>query len=331
MKQVQMKSFGNPEDVVEVVEMPDLKVSANDEVLVRVQLAPVGPADIGTFWGRYPRQDPESVVPGIEAIGVVEAVGVDVTDIETGDRVLVLAVDTWSEQLLLKRAQVARVSKDGDILQQFTLKSNGSTAALLLSSFVDLLPGDWIAQNGANSTVGQYIVQIARARGFRTINIVRNRAGADQVRRLGGDVVVIDGPEAANEIQAATESANVRLAVDCISGEASTSMADILGQRGTLVVYGGLSGQAVQVRPLQLITKDIGVRGFWITRWFLEAPNGQVQELIDELDAMASHGSLVTEVASLHKLADIKTALRKASDGGRNGKVVLDFRDAWTS
>ena len=327
MKQVQLKSFGNPEEVVAVVELPDLKLSKRDEVLVRVQLAPIGPADIGTCWGRYPRQNPNSPVPGIEAIGVVEALGPDVTDLKIGDRVLVLPVDTWSEQLLLKRGQVARVSNDGDIFQQFTLKSNGATAALLLSSIVDLHLGDWVVQNAANSTVGQYIVQIARARGIRTINIVRNQAAADQVRRLGGDVVIIDGPDMLGKMQTATEGADVRLAIDCVSGEASANLGDILAKRGTLVVYGGLSGQPVQIRPLQLIAKDIDVRGFWITRWFLETPHPEVQELIDELDAMASRRDLVTEVASLHKLSDIKTALRRASSGGRNGKVVLDFRE----
>ena len=326
MKQVQFKSFGHPEEVVEVVDLPDLAVSGPDDVLVRVHLAPVGPADLGTFWGRYPRQNPASAVPGIEAIGVVEALGANINDLAVGDRVLVLPVDSWSELLLLKRDQVARVSNDADIFQQFTLKSNGSTAALLLSSFVDLLPGAWIVQNAANSTVGQYIVQIARARGLQTINIVRNQAAADKVRALGGDVVVIDGPDMLDDIRAAVGDADVRLAIDCVSGEGSIGMAEVLGGRGTLVVYGGLSGQAVQVRPLQLIAKDVTVRGFWVTRWLKETPNDQVQALIDELDGMVQSGALVTEVASLHTLADIKTALNSASTGGRVGKVVLDFR-----
>ena len=327
MRQVRLKGFGNPPDVVDVVELPDLKVAASDDVLVRVQMAPVGPADLGTFWGRYPRQNSESPVPGIEAIGFVEDLGAEVDDLKVGDRVLVLPVDAWSEQLLLKRRQVVRVSNDGDILQQFTLKSNGATAALLLSSIVDLKPGDWIAQNAANSTVGQYIVQIARARGIRTINIVRNQTAADLVHRLGGDVVVIDGPALFDEIRSSAGNAAVRLAIDCVSGEASTNMADILAERGTLVVYGGLSGQPTQVRPLQLITKDIAIRGFWVTRWLRETPHEEVQRLIDDIDGMASSGALVTEIASLHQLSDIQAALRNAAAGGRNGKVVLDFRE----
>src|ERR1700742_1247757 len=112
MKQVQFERFGNPEEVVKVVEVPDLRIVHSDDVLVRVQLAPIGPADIGTFWGGYPRQNPQSPVPGVEAIGVVEELGAEVTGLSIGDRVLVLPVDTWSQQLLLKRNQVARVSSE---------------------------------------------------------------------------------------------------------------------------------------------------------------------------------------------------------------------------
>lgn len=328
MRQVQIKAFGNPEEVVEVAELPDLKIAEHDDILVRVLLAPIGPADLGSFWGGYPRTNPDSVVPGIEAIGVVEDVGSTVTDINVGDRVLVLPVDNWSEQLLLKREQVARVSNKGDLFQQLSLKSNGATAALLLRSIVDLRAGDWVVQNAANSTVGQYLAQIAKALGIRTINIVRNDAAADQLRKLGGDVVLIDGPDIVTEIVAAVEGAPIMLGLDCISGTATMQIAEIVSDKGTVVVYGALSNQTAQVHPLQLITKKISISGFWITSWFTEAPNHEIQKLITELDEMAASGKLVTEIASVHQLSDIKTAVRNAGQGGRNGKVVLDFRQA---
>jgi mitochondrial enoyl-[acyl-carrier protein] reductase / trans-2-enoyl-CoA reductase len=78
---------------------------------------------------------------------------------------------------------------------------------------------------------------------------------------------------------------------------------------------------------LQFIATDIAVRGLWVTRWLLQTPHEEVQKLIDDIDGMASRGALVTEVASLHKLSDIRAALRKAAAGGCNGKVVLDFCD----
>jgi hypothetical protein len=77
-----------------------------------------------------------------------------------------------------------------------------------------------------------------------------------------------------------------------------------------------------------LIAKNVSARGFWITLWFMETPNHEIQKLITELDDMATSGRLVTGIASVHPLSDTKTAVRNAGQGGRNSKVVLDFRQA---
>ena len=66
---------------------------------------------------------------------------------------------------------------------------NPPTAALLLSEFVSLEPGEWVIQNAANSAVGLYLVQLARHRGFRTVNVVRREDAAAVVREAGGDVL----------------------------------------------------------------------------------------------------------------------------------------------
>ena len=47
----------------------------------------------------------------------------------------------------------------------------------MLLDFVNLEPGDWVVQNGANSGVGQNVIQLANIRGFKTINIIRDRYG----------------------------------------------------------------------------------------------------------------------------------------------------------
>jgi trans-2-enoyl-CoA reductase len=325
MKQVQIGKFGEPTEAVSIVDVPDLSITASDDVLVRVLLAPVGPADIATFWGRYPRPYKDSLVPGIEGIGVVEALGADVRDLRVGERVLSVRFDCWSEQLLLKRNQVAKVSSDVDILQQCNLKVNGCTAEHLLSQVVDLKSGDWIVQDAANSTVGQYIVQIARARGIRTINIVRSEEAATRVRNLGGDVVVTESPDLAAVVRDAVKNASIKLAIDCVGGPLSDVLADLLAENGTLVVYGALAQKAVEVSPIRFITKNIQVRGFWITRWLKSAPIDEIQRLVTRLDQVVLAGGLKTEVTGVYPLSDIKSALNAAGAGGRNGKVVLNF------
>lgn len=69
---------------------------------------------------------------------------------------------------------------------------NPPTAVLLLREYVDLQPGDWVAQNAANSGVGRLVIAIAKTRGLRTINFVRRAELVAELKAAGGDIVVVD-------------------------------------------------------------------------------------------------------------------------------------------
>lgn len=77
-----------------------------------------------------------------------------------------------------------------------TLRTNPSTAYRMLKDFSPLTSGDWVIQNGANSAVGQAVIQIAKHWKYHTINIVRNRDDIDdlkaQLQELGADVVLTE-------------------------------------------------------------------------------------------------------------------------------------------
>src|SRR2546425_4584369 len=69
---------------------------------------------------------------------------------------------------------------------------NPPTAALLLNESIDLRPGDWVAQNAANSGVGRSLIAIAKARGLKTINFVRRPELVPELQAVGGDLVIVD-------------------------------------------------------------------------------------------------------------------------------------------
>ncbi len=102
---------------------------------------------------------------------------------------------------------------------------NPPTAALLLSEFVTLRPGDWVIQNAANSAVGLYLVHLARIRGYRTVNVVRRPDAAAAVRDTGGDVVLVDGEDLATRVVEATDGAAIHLGIDAVGGPASGRLA----------------------------------------------------------------------------------------------------------
>ena len=71
------------------------------------------------------------------------------------------------------RAPFLHSGPDADPLQLAMLSINPATAHVMLNRFVDLKPGDWVAQPGANSAVGRLVITLAHLRGLKALNVVR--------------------------------------------------------------------------------------------------------------------------------------------------------------
>src|SRR6185437_4338145 len=112
-----------------------------------------------------------------------------------------------------------------DLQQAAMLRINPATAQLLLEDHVALQPGDWVIQNVANSAVGRHLTVIAKARGVRTLNVVRRDDVADELRALGADHVLRDGPDLPARARDATGGAAIRLGIDAVSGDACKRIA----------------------------------------------------------------------------------------------------------
>src|SRR5947209_20089017 len=108
------------------------------------------------------------------------------------------------------------------------LDINPPTAALLLSEYVNLKPGEWVVQNAANSGVGRWVIAFAKMRGLKTVNIVRRRELVAELEAIGGDIVVVDSPDISERIKAAVGQAELHLALDGVSGPATVVLAATL-------------------------------------------------------------------------------------------------------
>src|SRR4029434_3680480 len=98
---------------------------------------------------------------------------------------------------------------------------NPPTAALLLNESIDLRPGDWVAQNAANSGVGRSLIAIDKARGLQTINFGRRLELVPELQAVGGDLVIVDQGGALDKIRATVGDARVPLGIDGVAGNAS--------------------------------------------------------------------------------------------------------------
>lgn len=294
------------------------------EVLVEMLAAPINPSDLLTLTGDYGVLPDLPATGGNEGVGKVSALGEGVRGLERGQIVLLpIGCGTWCSHLVVAARELIPLPGQADPLQLAMLTINPPTAALLLSEIVDLQPGEWVIQNAANSAVGSYLVQLAAERGVKTVNVVRRDSAIDGVKKAGGDVVLVDGPDLHEQVAKSTGKAKIRLGIDAVGGEATERLADCLASGGTVVNYGMMSGESCQVSSGQLIFRGINLTGFWLASWFRKASQEDQQRLFGDLIGKIASGKLSAPIARTYPLAEVSEAVLAASQGERDGKILL--------
>jgi mitochondrial enoyl-[acyl-carrier protein] reductase / trans-2-enoyl-CoA reductase len=312
-----------PQDVIHAVESPRPALKAG-EVLVEVLASPINPSDVLTLTGEYGMLPPLPAVGGNEGVGRVVEAGEGVKFPPVGQTVLLpVSCGTWSSHIVAEAAKLIPLPNEADPKQLSMLTVNPPTAALMLSEFVDLQPGEWVIQNVANSGVGNYLVQIAKMRGYKTVNIVRRESAVEGVKALGGDVVLVDGQGLAKRVKEATGDAKIRLGIDAVGGAATDRLCGALANGGTLVNYGMMSGEPCQVSPRNFVFNDVTLKGFWLAKWFRHAPRDKQMALYGELTKLIATGKLHTRIHATYAVKDIKAAVAAAATGERDGKILI--------
>ena len=312
-----------PQDIIEPVEF-ELSAPGAGEVLIEVLAAPINPSDVLTLTGDYGILPPLPATGGMEGVGKVVQVGEGVSRLQTGQRVLLLGTDgTWTTHMIANANMLVSLPDGVDVKQQAMMTVNPPTSLLLLSEFVDLQTGDWMIQNAANSAVGGYLIQIARKKGIKTINVVRRESAVQPLLDAGGDVVLVDGNDLHKRVQEFIGEGQVRLAIDAVGGAATERLACAVVNGGVVVNYGLLSGEPCQLSGASLVFRDLTLKGFWLARWYRDASIEQRSSVAAELGQMLAEGSLFARIQASYGIDDIKTAVAAAAAGGREGKIIL--------
>jgi trans-2-enoyl-CoA reductase len=312
-----------PQDVIHAVEFPE-PVLMQGQALVEVLAAPINPSDVLTLTGQYGMLPPLPAVGGGEGVGRIAALGPDTKGPAIGQTVLLpVGCGTWATHVVASAATLMPLPNEADPKQLSMITVNPPTAALLLSDFATLQAGDWVIQNTANSGVGGYLVQLAKLKGIKTVNVVRRESAVAGVLAQGGDVVLVDGDDLAARVKEAVSSAAIRLAVDAVGGMGTERVASCLSEGGTVVNYGAMSGEPCSISPRNLIFRDINLKGFWLARWFRIAPKAAQMALFSELAQHITSGKLNAPIHATYPVNRIKEAVTAAHTGGRDGKVLV--------
>lgn len=312
-----------PQDVIGAIEFETPTLQPG-QVLIEVLAAPINPSDVLTLTGEYGILPPLPAVGGNEGVGRVAELGPGVQSPAVGQTVLLPpGSGTWTTHLVADAAGLIPLPSGADPLQLAMMTINPPTASLLLSEFVALQPGDWVIQNAANSGVGSYLVQLAKIRGYKTVNVVRRASAIPGIEGMGGDVTLVDGDDLAERVAEATQSEKIRLGIDAVGGPSSGRMAQCLGPGATLVSYGALSQEACMISPQSLIFNNISIRGFWLARWFKNASQESQMVVFGELAPLIISGQLRVDIHATFDIDHIGDAVAAAAQGGRKGKVLV--------
>ncbi|XP_063537096.1 enoyl-[acyl-carrier-protein] reductase, mitochondrial isoform X2 [Cydia strobilella] len=288
-KQLVYQQFGDPLCVVQFREaaIPQL---GDLEVLVRMLAAPVNPADINTIQGSHPDLPCLPHVPGDEGVGDIMEIGRKVTYVEPGHRVVLSSrqLGSWRYYGIYNETDVHKVPPNIPLAEASMLTVAPVSAYRLLNDFKQqkLCPGQCIVQNGANSAIGQSVIQICKAMGVNTLNIVANHCGYESVKEhlLSIGATKVYTLEEAEELACCGLSfQRPTLALNCIGGRYEDVMLMLLERCGDMVYYGG-----AYCLPLnQYMRNDVWFHKFLLSNWDQNTTNVEkeftykyIQELI---------------------------------------------------
>ncbi len=310
MKVVGVEQFGGPEALA-VHEVPEPHAGAGS-VRIRVQAFAVNPTDTGVRAGqRDSSQASPPYVPGMDAAGVIDEVGPDVSGWEVGDEVMAIALPlsahggAYVEELVAPVGSFTRIPRGTSLPLASTVPMNGLTALQILSR-AGLAPGQTLAVTGAAGLLGNYVVQLGVAAG---LTVIADAAPADEalVRSLGPAHIVARG----NGFAAAVRGL-VPDGVDALADAAvqRASVVDAVRDGGVFLDVRGWEGNGARGIRFEQIAVFAEYRSF---------------DKLEQLRHAVESGTVTPRVAEVLPASRAGEAHERLEAGGTRGRFVLTW------
>jgi NADPH2:quinone reductase len=318
MKAIRVHEFGGPE-VLRLEEVEDPKPSAG-QVLVRVRAVGVNPVDTYIRSGTHAVRPQTPFTPGLDAAGVVEAIGEGVTRVGVGERVYVAGSvsGTYAELALCEEPQVHRLPEKVSFAQGAGLNTPYATAYRALFQRARGVAGETVLVHGASGGVGNAAVQFARAAGFNVIGTGGTEEGRALVAESGAHHVLDHhSPGYLEEALKLTDGRGVDVILEMLANVNLGKDLSVLAKGGRVVVVG--SRGPVEINPRALMTPDASILGMTLFNLSPEERAGIHSAIVAGLE----NGSLRPFVGRELPLADAARAHEAVLQPGAHGKIVL--------
>jgi NADPH2:quinone reductase len=318
---IRLHEPGGPEKLVwEEVPLPSPKPG---EALVRHDAVGLNFIDIYFRTGLYKVPSLPAVI-GMEAAGVVEAVGEGVEDLKPGDRVAYAMgpIGAYSQARTIRADILVKLPDDIPSQTAAAMMLQGLTAQYLLRRTYKVQAGETILIHAAAGGVGLILSQWAKALGATVIGTVGSEAKADIARAHGCDHVILQGEDLAARVSEITRGARLPVVYDSIGRDTFAASLDCLAPFGLLVSFGNASGPVTGV--------DLGVLAakgsLFVTRPTLATHTAKRADLLamsEDLFAVVRSGEVKIEVNQTYPLREASAAHRDLEARRTTGSSIL--------
>ncbi|MEO7718075.1 MAG: NADPH:quinone reductase [Capsulimonas sp.] len=316
MKAIRFYDYGGPE-VLKYEDVPD-PTPGPGQVLIRTHAIGVNPFETYIRAGNY-GPVPLPNILGVDAAGIVEAVGDGVTDFAPGQRVYVIgAPGTYAELVLSDQAKTFPLPESLTFAQGAALGVPYGTAHRALFHRGKAQAGETVLIHGASGGVGTAAVQFARAAGLTVFGTAGTDKGLTLVREQGAHQAFNHkDPDYLEKIKAAAEGNGVELILEMLANVNLPKDLDLLAKYGRVVVVGNRG--SVEINPRGAMGKDIDIRGMTL----MNATTDDLRRMHAEIGEGLKNGTLTPIVGQEIPLAQAARAHEEIMQDGAHGKIVL--------
>jgi NADPH:quinone reductase-like Zn-dependent oxidoreductase len=339
MQRIVHNNHGEPAEVLRLEAFSEAPPLASGTALVRVSAAPVHPGDLlgvsaSPAFGAARLIPRGGLVPGVEGVGVVEALAADVAPsrrIQVGTRVAFFPVNgAWSSRIAAPVQSLIPVPDEVSDEVAAQMLVNTLTARLAMRAGHNALPEDrredvTVIQTAANSAVGKLLTHLLVEVGVNPILLVGSAASAQALKaaRPHLSVIVTEKNQGwKDELRDALANKPVYVAFDGVGGALLPDVASFLARGGTIVSYGSLGGATTDIRSIA--PRALTIKGVSLFSWQLEPAAVHEADVAKALELARNFPSLFP-VAERYQASDYLGALEHTYRRGRTGMVLLAF------
>jgi NADPH2:quinone reductase len=321
-KAIRINAYGGP-DVMHLVDV-DIAAPGPGEALIRQSACALNYIDVYMRTGLYKLPAMPAGL-GLEAAGVVEAIGPGVTDVTVGNRVAYVTQPpgAYAEARVMP---VDRIVKLPNAIQDKTaagMMLKGLTAQYLLNRTYKVKAGDTILMHAAAGGVGLIVCQWAKHLGATVIGTVGSEEKAELARAHGCDHPILYRTENFKDrVSELTDGKGVNVVYDSIGKDTFMDSLDCIKPLGTMVTFGNASGPVPAIEP-----GILGAKGsLYLTRPTLFthiATRKDLVEMTDDLFSVVGRGHVKIEINQEYPLADAVQAHVDLEARKTTGSTVL--------